>query len=125
MKQLITALAACTLVAGPALAETNLEKLGAFKLTGTTDHIYVDQSEKVAAPIRNILERIKLPAGFKIELYALVPDARHMAMAPQGTVLFVGTKKTKVWAVMDSNSMCLTAWRFPKMVFCLSPSVTA
>ena len=103
MKQLVNILAACTFVAGPALAATNLEKLGAFKLTGTTEHIYVDQSAEAAAPIRSILERISLPAGFKIELYALVPDARHMAMAPQGTVLFVGTKKTKVWAVMDRN----------------------
>jgi hypothetical protein len=30
----------------------------------------------------------------------LVPDARHMAMAPQGTALFVGTKKEKVWVGM-------------------------
>ncbi len=44
-----------------------------------------------------------MPPGFKIELYALVPDARHMAIAPQGTVLFVGTKKSKVWSVMDRN----------------------
>ena len=36
-------------------------------------------------------------------MYVLVPDARHMAMAPQGTALFVGTKKTKVWVVMDRD----------------------
>ena len=103
MKQLITLAASCTLVAGSAMAETNLDKLGSFKVTGTKDHVIVDQSDEVADPIRKVLEGIKLPEGFKIELYALVPDARHLAMAPQGTVLFVGTKKDKVWAVMDRN----------------------
>ena len=32
------------------------------------------------------LENIKLPDGFKIELFAIVPDARHMAVGPQGIV---------------------------------------
>lgn len=84
-------------------AQTNLEKLGQFKTTGVTEFTYIDQNTSDADAIRATLARIKMPAGFKIELYALVPDARHMAMAPQGTVLFVGTKKSKVWAVMDRN----------------------
>lgn len=103
MKYLLSAAAACALLAGPALAQSNLEKLGQFKTTGTKDFTYIDQNSAEADAIRKTLSRIKLPDGFKIELYALVPDARHMAMAPQGTVLFVGTKKTKVWAVMDRN----------------------
>ena len=53
--------------------------------------------------IREVLKNVKMPAGFKIELYALVPDARDMAMAPQGTVLFVGTRKDKVWVVSDRD----------------------
>ena len=84
-------------------AQSNLEKLGQFKVTGTKAHTTVNQNGPEADAIRQTLKRIKLPPGFKIELYALVPDARHMAMAPQGTVLFVGTKKKKVWAVMDRN----------------------
>ena len=44
-----------------------------------------------------------MPAGFKISLYAIVPDARHMAVGPQGIVTFVGTRKTEVWAVTDRN----------------------
>src|SRR3546814_5784050 len=36
-------------------------------------------------------------------LYAVVPDARHMAVGPQGIVTFVGTRKTDVWAVTDRN----------------------
>jgi len=100
----IAAAITALLCAAPAAAQmTNLEKLGAFKVTGTKQHTYVDQNDPYADSIREVLSRITLPAGFKIELYALVPDARHMAMAPQGTVLFVGTKKKKVWAVLDRN----------------------
>ena len=32
--------------------------------------------------IRKNLDAITLPAGFHIELYAVVPDARHMAVGP-------------------------------------------
>jgi glucose/arabinose dehydrogenase len=49
--------------------------------------------------IQKTLERIKLPPGFKIRLYALVPGARHMAVGPQGRVIFVGTAETNVYAV--------------------------
>jgi hypothetical protein len=57
--------------------------------------VLVHQREK----IQKTLERIKLPTGFKISLYALVPGARHMAVGPQGKVIFVGTGGTKVYAV--------------------------
>src|SRR6202047_3166452 len=49
--------------------------------------------------IQRTLERTKLPPGFQIRLYALVPGARHMAVGPQGKVIFVGTADTKVYAV--------------------------
>ena len=44
------------------------------------------------------------PPGFKISLYAIVPDARHMAVAPFTNMLFVGTRKTTVWSVTNRNS---------------------
>jgi len=47
------------------------------------------------------LIKIKLAPGFHIALYALVPDARHIAVGPQGVVTFVGTRKSKIWAVTD------------------------
>lgn len=103
MKQLVSVAVTCALLSGTAAAQSNLEKLGAFKITGTSDHEYIDQNGPSADSIREVLSGITLPEGFKIDLYALVPDARHMAMAPQGTVLFVGTKKKKVWAVMDRD----------------------
>ena len=64
----------------------------------------VPQTGKNADAIRENLKRVKLPPGFKIELYAIVPDARHMAVAPSTNMLFVGTRKTTVWAVTDRNS---------------------
>ena len=103
MKHLLGAVAASALMIGAASAQSNLELLGQFKVTGTKEHTFIDQNAPAADSIRQVLEGITLPDGFNIELYALVPDARHMAMAPQGTVLFVGTKKDKVWAVMDRD----------------------
>ena len=50
------------------------------------------------------LEKIKLPAGFHISIYAAkVPGARSMALSPSG-VLFVGTRgEGNVYAVIDRN----------------------
>ncbi|HEX7043960.1 MAG TPA: PQQ-dependent sugar dehydrogenase [Burkholderiales bacterium] len=82
-----------------------LEKLKQFKVSGTDLNIPpVPQTGRNADAIRENLKRIKLPPGFRIELYAVVPDARHMAVAPSTNMLFVGTRKTTVWAVTDRNS---------------------
>lgn len=50
------------------------------------------------------LEKIKLPPGFKISIYAdNIPNARSMTLSPKGT-LFVGTRKAgNVYAVLDTN----------------------
>jgi glucose/arabinose dehydrogenase len=49
------------------------------------------------------LNTIKLPQGFKIEIFAEVPDARSMAVSPAG-IVYVGNKdKDKVYAVQDTN----------------------
>lgn len=49
------------------------------------------------------LDKIKLPVGFKISVYAEVPNARSMALSPSGT-LFVGNRGSdKVYAVTDKN----------------------
>ncbi len=87
---------------GPAKAD-NLEKLSKFQTTGTTEFQFIEQGGANAEAIKKTLARIKMPAGFKIDLYAVVPDARHMAVGPQGIVTFVGTRKTKVWSVTDRN----------------------
>ena len=95
------ALACASLHAGA----QNLEKLKQMKVATTDLNIpLVPQSGKNADAIRENLKRIKMPPGFKIELYAVVPDARHMAVAPNTNMLFVGTRKTTVWAVTNRNS---------------------
>jgi len=49
------------------------------------------------------LSKIKLPDGFKISIYAEVPNARAMTLTPSGT-LFVGSYNAdKVHAVLDTN----------------------
>jgi glucose/arabinose dehydrogenase len=85
--------------------DENLEKISAMKNTNTDMNIKtVDQGGKNADAIKANLKKIKLPEGFKIELYAIVPDARYMAVAPSTNMLFVGTRKTTVWAVTDRNN---------------------
>jgi glucose/arabinose dehydrogenase len=95
------------LMATPALAQTvpeNLEKLSQFQSTGgSLDIPTIAQDPAKAEAIKKILTKIKLPSGFQIQLYAIVPDARHMAVGPQGIVTFVGTRKNKVYAVTDRD----------------------
>lgn len=108
MKRFLSSVAGATLLSGAAMAQTadlpdNLAILGAMKSIGTVDFTYVEQTGDFADGIKANLENVTLPDGFKIELYAVVPDARHIAVGPQGIVTFVGTRKTEVWAVTDRN----------------------
>ena len=108
MKTILSVLSFSALFAAPLFAQgadvpSNLEKLSNFQTTGVTEFTYIEQDGDYAAGIRKNLERITLPAGFKIELYAVVPDARHIAIGPQGVVTIVGTRKEKVWSVTDRN----------------------
>ena len=48
------------------------------------------------------LETIHLPPGFSIAVYAQVPGARSMTLAPDGT-LFVGSQSAEVHAVLDRD----------------------
>ena len=105
--KLLLALAASGLALGAAAQapKDNIANLKQMKVSGTDLNIpTVPQDGRKADALRANLKKIKLPAGFKIELYAVVPDARHMAVAPSTNMLFVGTRKTTVWAVTDRNS---------------------
>jgi glucose/arabinose dehydrogenase len=89
----------------PASAQQNIEKLKQMKVATADLNIpVVPQAGKNADAIKANLKRIKMPPGFSIDLFAVVPDARHMAVAPSTNMLFVGTRKTTVWAVTDRNS---------------------
>jgi glucose/arabinose dehydrogenase len=104
----IAALALATLIVpGAALAHARPDALSTmkqFKVATTDLNIpTVPQAGRNADAIRENLKKVKLPPGFRIDLYAVVPDARHMAVAPSTNMLFVGTRKTTVWAVTDRN----------------------
>jgi len=49
------------------------------------------------------LDKIKLPAGFTISVYAEVPSARSLTISPSG-IVYVGTRgNDKVFALVDEN----------------------
>ena len=110
MKSFWLAAVSLSVFASPALAQPaeqsppgNLDRLSAFQSTGTEEPKPIPQEGRKADAIRRNLEKIKLPQGFKIDLYALVPDARHMAVGPNAGVVFVGTRKNHVYAVTDRD----------------------
>jgi glucose/arabinose dehydrogenase len=103
IRQLLAVAVLATASAGTAAAQSNLETLGQFKTTGVKEFTFVEQGGENAAAIRETLKAINLPSGFRIDLYAIVPDARHMAVGPQGIALFVGTRKSDAWVVTDRN----------------------
>jgi glucose/arabinose dehydrogenase len=95
------AVALCT--TGAFAQDANLEKLGAKQKTGTPMMVPIPQTGEYAESLKALAEKIKVPAGFKVNLYAIVPDARHMAVGPQGVVTFVGTRKELAYSVTDRN----------------------
>ncbi len=54
------------------------------------------------------VQDVQVPRGFRLEVYARVPGARHLAVAPDGTV-FVGTLKQHVYAVTPRRQVVLLA----------------
>lgn len=90
--------------AGAHAQDANIDRLRQFQTTGTPLEIpTVPQTGEYAEQLRRNLEHIRLPQGFRIDLYAVVPDARHMAIGTNAGVAFVGTRKSDVWAVTDRN----------------------
>ena len=83
----------------------NVKKLSNFKKTGTEAGIVIPQDTKFAANIKkNILPHIKMPPGFKIELFAVAPDARNMAVSRNKGTVWIGTRKTKVWQATGAGN---------------------
>ena len=92
-----------TNVAFAAGDDANLGKLGSFKRTDTGQMERIEQTGKYADNLRRVLSKITLPDGFKIELFAIVPDARHMAVSRNKATVWVGTRKNTVWSVTDRD----------------------
>ena len=90
-------------VSGSAQSDA-LQQMQNVQSTGASfEDVLIEQTGSRADQIKKNLESVNLPPGFKVSLYAIVPDARHMAVAPQGTVTFVGTRKVDVYSVMDRD----------------------
>lgn len=69
----------------------------ATKATAEGDAVITEYSKSLP------LSTIKLPDGFKIDVFAEVDNARSLAISPEGTV-FVGTRDSdKVYAVKDTD----------------------
>ncbi len=102
MFRMFTSLTFASMLALPALADEGLNKLTAMQKTDAS-FTHVAQDGERADALRNILPYINVPDGFEVSLYAVVPDARSMAVAPQGTVVFAGTRKDKVWSIVDRD----------------------
>jgi glucose/arabinose dehydrogenase len=101
---LVATAAALLLATAGTASAGNIEKLLDMKSTGAPlDLQTVDQGGERATALRAITERVNLPPGFEISLYAVVPDARHMAVGNNVGTVFVGTRKTAVWAVTDRD----------------------
>ena len=100
-----TAVAMAALAVAPvtALAENALDTLQAMHKTATVDWPLIPQDGPKVDAIKKNLAKITMPAGFHIGLYAIVPDARHMAVGTQGIVTFVGTRKSKMYAITDRS----------------------
>jgi len=107
-----------TALCGPVAAQDNLDKLGNMQKTGAT-FTMIEQTGATADSLAAIIPHINVPKGFEVSLYAVVPDARSMAVAPQGTVVFVGTRKDKVWSVVDRDRN-----RVADQVMDFAPSIT-
>ena len=89
-------------IAVPASAQDNMQKLQNMQKTDAA-FTFVEQTGATRESLEAIVPNINVPEGFEVSLYAVVPDARSMAVAPQGTVTFVGTRKDKVWSVVDRD----------------------
>ena len=101
----IATLAATAVHAQDRSQDPNLSTLQRMGNTATSMTLTaIPQEGKNADAIRANLKKVKLPEGFKIDLYAVVPDARYMAVAPSTNMLFVGTRKTNVYAVTNRNN---------------------
>lgn len=78
-----------------------MKKMLDFKSTGGRAMTSIPQGGAKAEAIKKNLEAIKLPPGFQISLYAIVPDARMLAVGPQGVVTYVSTRKNKIYTMTD------------------------
>jgi glucose/arabinose dehydrogenase len=69
--------------------------VGLLMVLASPDRAFAEHADDLHA----VLARIKLPQGFHIALYALAPEARHLAVAPDGKTIVVGSRSDQVYKV--------------------------
>lgn len=94
-------LATCTY----ALLMSSTQAAVSTQIIGEVKTEFVNQTGEGQKNLSNNADAVVMPKGFHIEPYAVVPDARHMAVAPDGKTVFVGTTTDRVWVVeQDENA---------------------
>lgn len=91
----------CTIMLGVMVIGSHAEQkvLRTMVNPFTSETLRVYEAIPEEDPLLERLKSIKMPPGFKIELYARVPNARSMTIGiPMGTV-YVGTRLSEVYAV--------------------------
>ncbi|WP_091682234.1 PQQ-dependent sugar dehydrogenase [Methylocapsa palsarum] len=85
----------------PAAAQQAPDKAeaGAAEAKAPPAPINVPQTGAKAEDLIRNLRKIRLPDGFKISLFAIVPQARAIAVGPQGKAVFVSTRDVNVYAL--------------------------
>ena len=74
------------------LAPANLDYLRGMQTTGTALELEsVPQTSRKVDQFRANLANIQMPPGFSIDLYAIVPEAWHVAVGTNAGVVYVGT----------------------------------
>lgn len=71
-----------------------------------------EPTSRRAAEIESDLRRIRLPEGFSISLYALVPHARSLAVAPGGDAIFVGSDVRRMFVLTPGGDRAATVEPF-------------
>ncbi len=99
---------AFTLGVGGAFAQvgadaSNLQKLGSFKRTDTPPPKKFTQGGVYADNLKKMLTNVKLPDGFKIELFAIAPDARAIAVSRNTAAVWISTRKNTVYFANDRD----------------------
>jgi glucose/arabinose dehydrogenase len=98
-RTILAATAALALTTGIAAAQS-MKALEDSKGAGTSLTIPgIPQGGAKADQLRRNLQAIKMPPGFKIDLYAIVPGARAMTVGTSAGIVFVGTQRSNVYAV--------------------------
>lgn len=97
----LATVALCAFALPPAEAQSNAAVRSVTVPSVDPQAATVLQTGPRAEAIRANLKRLKLPPGFTIELYAVVPGAHHLAVSPADYGVFVGTRKKNVWVVTD------------------------